>query len=224
MNFLVTGGSSGLGKAIVEQLSTSASNLITYTYYKTPPTNLLPNVSAIHVDFSEHDSYTDFINELNKKEFDVLINNYHVGYTQKHVNKINESDLINSFQNNVAHTINITNQLISHFKAQKKGTIVTILSDYVSAAPPTGLSTYVAEKLYLRAFTQAWHSELSAKNIYSIAVSPKFMNTPFNADLPSFIIEDLENKGQTVKPETVAKLIENVCTEPAKWSGQNIFI
>ena len=186
MNILVTGGSKGIGKELVNYLSENNSDRVFYTYNRTAPVILKSNCEALKVDFENNEDVELLIGKLDKLEIDILINNYHTGYKQGHAHKLKTSELNGGLSSNIFPTIHLTNELITKFRKRKSGTVVTILTSAIDNFP-TGCVQYIAEKRYLSAFVDAWKNENSAFGINSVAIYPEFINTDIHKDLPDFL-------------------------------------
>jgi acetoacetyl-CoA reductase len=206
MNILVTGGSKGIGKELVDFLSENNLHKVFYTYNKTSPSKAKSNCFSIKVDFEKSQDVENFIGKLDELDIDVLINNYHTGYKQGHAHKIHSSDLKNGLASNIYPTINLTNELIAKFRKKKTGTIITILTAAIDNFP-TGCVQYIAEKRYLSAFVDAWKNENSAFGINSVAIYPEFTNTDIHKNLPDFVRNTLNQKNAI---QNVLKEVLNV--------------
>ena len=84
MNIIITGGSSGLGKALVEACAASGKHQVLFTYCRHEDeaqalAGRFANVTAVQVDFSDEASVTHFAEMIAEKPVDVLINNAGVG-------------------------------------------------------------------------------------------------------------------------------------------------
>jgi len=191
MNILLTGGSKGIGKAILLELANNSSNNIYFTYNRTKPTFSLPNCHPIHVDFTQQTELLDFLQIIDSLDIEVLINNYHTGYNLGHAHKIDILQLSNGMASNIYPTIALTNALIPKFRKAKKGKIITILTNYVYQFP-TGTAQYVAEKRYLSSFVDAWNQENKNWGISSIGIFPGLIKTDFHNKLP--ILVDYEKE------------------------------
>ena len=185
MNILITGGSSGLGKNVVEILSHKEKHKIFFTYNKNDNAAIAlkersNNVIPIKLNFCDENDIKSFLNEIPMMDLDVLINNAYVGaLSPTHFHKIEAVDFLNSFQENIIPTIQITQKAIITFKKKRFGKIINILTDYISN-PPIGYSTYVSNKAYLLELSKVWNKEYTHYNITSNCVSPSYMSTKFS--------------------------------------------
>ena len=82
MNILVTGGSSGLGKSIVEKLSSDKKNHVFFTYNNSIENSKnicskYTNVTAIKCDFTNNNELILFVKNLKNLNLNILINNFY---------------------------------------------------------------------------------------------------------------------------------------------------
>ena len=230
MNILVTGGSKGLGSAIVKQLSANVENHVYFTYYKSLDqanqiTKNHKNTSAIYCDFNDADSVKELILLLEKFDIDVLINNATVSYEKNHFHKLNPDVFQDSFKVNILNTVTITQELIKLFRKKKRGKIITILSSATINKPPAGWSEYVASKNYLLSLSRSWATENIRHNISSNCVSPSFMLTDYNSNVDERVIEDIVKTHPLKKlltVEEVALTIEFLTSCSPHINGVNI--
>ena len=223
MTILVTGGSKGLGYKIVKSLSKNKNNYIYTTYNKTFPKYFekLENVKLLKVDFSKN----DFMNRIKLiSNIDVLINNYHSGYIFKHIYRYEGTEILNSFKVNTMPVIDISNYFIKCMKKNKKGIIISILTELTKSKPSLGLGVYTAEKFYIKTVTQHWKKELEAFGINIVNISPKMLNTDFNSQIDARYLDKIKKKGGYSKIEDIVNLICNIIEMPKKYCGQNISI
>lgn len=188
MNILITGGSKGIGRAILTELSKDGENIIYFTYNKTQLRDLPANCHAIKVDFTDFTELNTFLDLFKSINIDVLINNYHTGYNLSHAHKIDIANLSNGMSFNIYPTIVLTNTFVLQFRKAKKGKIITILTHAIHDFP-SGFAQYVAEKRYLSAFVDAWQNENKAFGVSSSAILPGFIPTDIHQSLPEYIKE-----------------------------------
>lgn len=224
MIFLVTGGSSGLGYNIVDFLSKNKNNFIYTTFRNNIPNQFrkLNNVSLIKADF-RHPSSTEKLFEV-VENLDFLINNYHSGYSFKHTSKFNSKEVLKSFSTNIAPLIDINNHFIKKMKKNKRGSIISILSELTEMSPALGFSIYTAEKLYLKTLSDHWSKELFDYNVHSINISPKMLNTKFNSSIDERYLEIIKKNGGFSEIGDVIKKIEKVIFNPSLYNGKNLII
>ena len=206
MNILVTGGSSGLGKSIVEKLCLEKKNRIFFTYNNSFENSKnicsnYPNATAIKCDFTHKSELITFLENLKNLNLSILINNFYSWpkhplmpgtFLTKNFHKIDENVFINEFQNNIIPTILITQEAIKYFRINKYGKIITILSSFLDT-PTIGSSIYVSNKNYLKGLAKVWAVENAKFNITSNTISPSFMLTAQTLKMDEKLIYQFTN-------------------------------
>lgn len=185
---IVTGGVSGLGRAMVESLLSAGAVVTVFDRDVNGLDDLRKQhrmVNCVECDVSDYDQVAATTSRYHD-EFgaaDVLINNAGILYsaplvkisssgTEKHDvamwNKVLAADLSSVFY----MTSCVVEKMIA---TRTKGVIVNIGS--VSAAGNAGASAYSAAKAGVHALTAAWAKELSPLGIRVVAVAPGFIET-----------------------------------------------
>ena len=112
MKVLITGGSSGLGKSILEIISLSHEVYFTYNNSiksANEITDKFKNSFSYKCDFTNEIELKDFLNKVKNIDFDVLINNYYSGnFLGKHFSNTDSSDFLDVYKNNIIPVIDIT--------------------------------------------------------------------------------------------------------------------
>ena len=178
---IVTGGTRGIGAAIVELFQHCNAQIIA-TGTKTQELKKLNQKSKgnktdyFHLDFTSKDSVQDFFGYLGKLEgVDVLINNAGVNKIDSiHEISDNDWDWINKV--NMQGPFLLTREVSKIMRKQGSGKIVNIASIFgiVSKAKRAAYST---TKWGLVGFTKAVALDLVSDNILVNAVSPGFVDT-----------------------------------------------
>jgi 3-oxoacyl-[acyl-carrier protein] reductase len=232
MNILITGGASGLGKAIVEKMAARGSDTIFFTYHSSKESAMAlekqyPNTRSFHLDFRSKESIDSFMTLISELAPDVLINNALNGYKQTHFHKFDPAEWESSFKINIYPVLKITQKFIAISRKRKSGKIITVLTSYLLNKPPVGLSEYVANKAYLFSMSKSWAVENAAFGITSNCISPSFMQTNLTAGTDGRIIENMitEIGGKDLLKEgEVAEAIEFLVNASAHINGSNLII
>ena len=220
MKILITGGSSGLGKSLVEELSKDKKNYVYFTYNNSLKSALKiskanKNTSFFKCDFKVKLELDELIKKIKKIDLDVLINNFYCWpenpllpgtFLNQHFHKIDEKIFIDEFKNNIIPTVKITQEVIKHFRIKKKGRIITTLTSYLES-PTIGSSIYLANKSYLKTLSEVWKIENKKYNITSHYFCPSFMITKHTSKMDERLIDQMINTSKTKKLMTVNRPI-----------------
>ena len=232
MNILITGGSSGLGKAIVERLSEQTEHQILFTFNRheeeaarlvNKATSRLESVKCDFGDLSEVEQLTGRISDFNP---DVLVNNAYVGLPQgKHFHKTETDDFAESFQRNLIPTIRISKACIDVFRKKKFGKIINVLTAALLDLPPVGYAVYACNKAYLQQLSKSWNTEYSKSNITSNCVSPEFMLTNLSGEVDERVVAQLTERHplhRLLTPDEVAETVLYLIHASQQLNGVNI--
>ena len=230
MNIIITGGSSGLGKALVEACAASAGHQVLFTYCRHEDeaqalAGKYANVRAVQVDFTDEASVDQFIQILSNEQVDVLINNAYAGTAQGvHFHKTAPDDFSKAFHDNVMPVIRITQACAQGMRKRKFGKIINIITSYVIDVPPTGFSVYTATKAYIRQLSKSWSKELGRFNITSNCILPDYMQTDFGK-VEDFQLEQMKEAHplkKLLQPEEVAGIIVSLLEASQQLNGVEI--
>ena len=183
LKILITGGSSGIGKATA-QLFTSLGAVVAITGRdKKKLEKVAQEIKAIpiHLDVTKYTTIDAKILDAfhSMGGIDVLINNAGIGSFGV-LSEVKIAHFEQTFSTNVFGLTLITQEVVKFFKAQEKGTIINIGSTAASRGFAGG-SVYSASKFALKGLTQCWMNELRKHNIRVMLVNPSEVPTAFNA-------------------------------------------
>lgn len=223
---IITGASSGLGKAFAFELASKNKNLILVSL---PNENLYQIAHFIEqkykvdtyiyeTDLSQKVSIEAFTEWLLQKnlEVDALINNAGIGGSMAFDQA--DGDLIDLIiQINVRATAMLTKSIISLLLKNEKSYILNV-SSIAAFSPLPYKMVYPATKAFIYSFSMGLNAEFRHKGLRVSVVHPGAM--PTNQD----ILNRIEKQGWlgrigTTKPDFVAK----VAIQKA-WSGQSVIV
>ncbi|MFU8893437.1 MAG: SDR family oxidoreductase [Luteolibacter sp.] len=169
---LVTGASSGIGRAICARLVDEGANVLGVTRR---PSALEEDVSPIEADLSKREDVSNVFRGLGK--IDALVNCAGVAYLSRIIDG-NPADWEEMWRVNVMALTLCCQLSLRHFPAEG-GRIVNISSMSGHRVPPTG-GFYAPTKFAVRAISDSLRLELKAVGlpIQVSCVSPGFVDTP----------------------------------------------
>ena len=223
---LVTGGTRGIGKSLVEAfLSLGANVIFTGQNYLQRP--LSPKETYYQVDFSLKASIDKFIKKIENHDIDVLINNAGINAINP-IAAFRDSDWDEIMSVNLTAPYRITKTVSGSMKARKAGKIVNVSSIYglVGKSQRAG---YCSSKFGIRGLTAATAAELAQYNILVNAVAPGFTLTDLTAEIlgPDGIASISKSVpiGRLAQPDEIAKTIVFLSSDLNTYiSGQTITI
>ena len=209
--FLVTGASSGIGKALCELLLYHGADVLGVTRR---PNALHPDVSPIQADLTSRQDISGIFHKLGK--IDGLINCAGTAYLSRIVDG-NPADWEEMFRVNVLALSMCCQLSLKHFP-KTGGRIVNVSSMSGHRVPPSG-GFYAPTKFAVRAITDSLRSELKSiqSSIQVACVSPGFVDTPL---LDNYFrgredtLSETRAKMKMLKPEDVANCIITILTAP----------
>jgi len=217
MNILVTGGASGLGKAITEAVASSENKnskvYFTYCHSESIAHELehkFSNVKGIYCDYKSKESLQCLTNQMRSMDLGVLINNAFTGMDIKPFHKMEVDAFSQRFKENISPIVAITKEAICLFRKKRKGKIITVLTSFLVNQPPLGCSMYVAEKAYLASLSKSWATENSKFNITSNCISPGFMETSLNSHMDERVVEGLRESLPHKKFVSINEVAESI--------------
>jgi len=195
MNAVVTGGSKGIGKAIVEVFAEEQMNIAICSRsiedlesYKADLNTRFPDIEILifQADLSKKEetiALADFIKSKWEK-INVLVNNAGV-FLPGEVHKEADGILENQIETNLYSAYYFTRALMPVFLEQKEGYIFNICSIASRIAYPNG-GSYSISKFALLGFSKVLREELKDKGIKVSAILPgaTWSNSWAGADLP----------------------------------------
>lgn len=199
---LITGGSSGLGKATAQLLIERGARVAITGRDRNKLKQVAAELGAwaLPYDASKESDIMAMYAEIDRKwgGLDVLINNAGIGFFGP-VDEVSWSDFEIIFRTNVFGAALIGREAARRMKAQNKGNIINIASSAGVRGFKNG-TVYAASKFAVRGMTECWRDELRPFNIRVMLVNPSAVPTAFNVENR----EEKPLKDNMLRPEELA--------------------
>ncbi|XOD68695.1 MAG: 3-oxoacyl-[acyl-carrier-protein] reductase [Flavobacteriales bacterium AspAUS03] len=212
---IITGGTRGIGKAIVEIFAQEGAQVI-FTYIKSTEKaqaieselNPYAKVQGHQADATDAEAVQKLV-EKTLEAFggiNIVVNN--AGITRDNLLlRMTQGDWDKVIQTNLNSVFYLTRAVIKPMMKQRNGSIIN-MSSIVGVSGNAGQANYAASKAGIIGFTQSIAKELGSRNIRCNAIAPGFISTEMNTSLDSKILEGWL-KGIPLKragtPEEIAK-------------------
>lgn len=233
---IVTGSSSGIGRAIALRLAKDGFYIL--AHYGKNQSGALETLTAIEqngghgelVQFDVSDSQSleqkldDILHPSKDIYLEVLINNagVHIDSMAALMSNTQFDDVLRT---NVNGPFYLMRYSVRKMLKQRKGSIVNVASLAGQTGNP-GQINYAASKAALIAMTKTLSFEVGSRNIRVNAVSPGLIETEMISTIPN--IEKMIERvplGRVGKPEDVAGAVSFLCSQDASYiTGHTISI
>ncbi|HET9047190.1 MAG TPA: SDR family NAD(P)-dependent oxidoreductase [Casimicrobiaceae bacterium] len=201
---LVTGGSRGIGRAIVEMFAAAGSD-VTFFYRGNAEAAKdvvaaggSGKVTAEQVDVTDMTACSAAVDRVAERcgRIDVLVNNAGI-IRDNQLAAFNDDDVSAVLDTNVGGVFNVTRAVVPHMIVARAGRIVN-LSSVSASKGGRGQTNYAASKGAIEAFTRALAVELAPRKILVNAVAPGVIDTEMSKDVR-------EMAGDTVKSKILLR-------------------
>lgn len=217
-NILITGGSRGIGKSIVQVLFNSGANVgFTFSSSESAANEIAKNLNsssqkciAYKSDASKLDQCENLVESfLNDFEtIDVLINN--AGITKDNLlMRMSEDDFDKVIEVNLKSVFNMTKACQRVFLKNRKGSIIN-MSSVVGVKGNAGQSNYAASKSGIIGFSKSIAQELGSRSIRCNVIAPGFIKTEMTDNLSDSLV-DSWTENIPLKRAGVSLDVANLC-------------
>ncbi|MDQ0109232.1 NAD(P)-dependent dehydrogenase (short-subunit alcohol dehydrogenase family) [Chitinophaga terrae (ex Kim and Jung 2007)] len=240
---LVTGGTKGIGKAIVSKLADAGATVVVTA--RNQPAEQHAAYTFIAADLSRAEEVTKVANIINEQfgRIDILINNMGANtFPGGGFSTLTDEDWTLALQVNLLSSVRLDRALLPKMLEQESGVIIHVSS--TSSQFPIWESTmaYSAAKSALNTYSKALATEVAGKGVRVITVSPGLNKTEaMTAFLEDYAkqagitVEEMTGKlfqrvggvplGRMAVPEETAELIYFLVTPAASYiTGANLVI
>ncbi|MEH3033557.1 MAG: oxidoreductase [Aeromicrobium erythreum] len=220
---LVTGASSGIGRASAEALR--AAGLVVVGTSRNPA----PGSGLARLDVTDPESVEECVADVvaTHGRIDVLVNNAGVGAVGA-FEEATEDEVAAVFDTNVHGVLRMTRAVLPHMRAAGSGRIVTI-SSVLGLMPAPYLAAYAATKHAVEGFSESLDHEVREHGIRAVLVEPAYTRTGFEeaAARPVGAIADYARQGAVAvevlqramddadDPAVVGAVVVRAATDPS---------
>jgi 3-oxoacyl-[acyl-carrier protein] reductase len=224
---IVTGGSRGLGRAIVQALAREGVKVVfTYVQNKAQADEIAngDNVIALQADVVDFERAKALVKEVKERfgRIDIVVNN--AGITRdKLLALMSEKDWDDVIDTNLKGVFNVSKHAAGVMIRQRSGTILNVTSISGIVGMP-GQANYSSSKAGMIGFTKALAKELAKANITVNALALGFVETDMtavlNAEYRAKIAAEIP-LGRPGKPEEIADVAVFLLSDKARYiTGQ----
>ncbi|MFT4697504.1 MAG: 3-oxoacyl-[acyl-carrier protein] reductase [Flavobacteriaceae bacterium] len=194
---IVTGGSRGIGKGIVEIFAKHGANVaFTYSSSSEAAKVIEEEVSKYGVQVKSYKSDASNFEQAQElaaeivKDFgsiDILVNN--AGITKDNLlMRMQEEDFDKVIEVNLKSVFNMTKAVQRTMLKQRSGSIIN-MSSVVGLKGNAGQSNYAASKAGIIGFTKSMALELGSRNIRNNVIAPGFIETEMTGKLDEATVD-----------------------------------
>lgn len=181
--WLITGCSSGLGRALAEAVLADGDNAVVTARDATSVVDLTErypdSALAVDLDVTDPAQVREAVARGEERfgGIDVLVNNAGYGYRAA-VEEGDDADVARLFATNVFGPVALIKAVLPGMRARRSGTIINVSSIAASVAP-AGSGYYAASKAALEGITLALAKELEPLGVRAVVVEPGGFRTDF---------------------------------------------
>lgn len=225
---LVTGGSRGIGAAIVLELARKGFRVaINYKSDETAANAVAVEARALgaqaivlRADVADPVQVDALFAEIDRQfgQLDVLVCNAGV-LRDTLLGASTAEDFNDVFSVNISGVVNCCRQASRRMVSQRSGAIVN-LSSVAATRPGRGQSNYAASKGAVEAFTRALAVELAPRGIRVNAVAPGVIDTDMTRDIRALAPDEINKRILLKRPgraSEVAAVVGFLCGEEASY-------
>ncbi|MBK8394911.1 MAG: SDR family oxidoreductase [Leptospiraceae bacterium] len=225
-SIIVTGGSGGIGRAIVTSL------LKTYKVYnldKQPPSKVLDEEVFLRADLTSADNINSALFSVKKETLSGLVHCAGFGGPFVDITKVSEDLWDKIFAINIKAAYLLSKEILPEFKKRLYGRIIVIASSQSVVGAKNSVA-YSSSKHALIGFIKSLADEWGEYGITANAISPGYVETAMGiqddkvANHRNLILEKTPSK-RTASPEEIARVVDFLISKESGYiNGANFVV
>lgn len=227
---LVTGGGSGVGVAIAQQLAQAGAQVVVVGRRAEQLQATCDSITSgaparpIVADVAERAQVTALVEQIVSEfgRLDLLINNAGVNTPERRLEQLSDENWDYLMTVNATGAFNMIQAVLPRMRAQGDGLIINISSISGLRASTLAGAAYSASKHALNALSKVVGQEEEQHGIRSTIISPGDINTPLLDKRP--VPVSAEQRAKILQPDDIAAAVLFVATLPAHVSVPELVI
>ena len=230
---LITGGTSGIGRALAEALHAKGNTVIIAGRRQ----QLLDEITAKHsgmvgipLDVTDSNSIQSFAAQVKERfpKLNVLVNNAGIARMEDYTaDEVDITTALSILQTNITSVLQLTAALLPTLKAQPHSTLMVTTSGLAFVSFPPG-PTYSASKAFLHNWLEGLRFQLRKTGVEVLELAPPYVQTELggaqqNADPRAMPLNEFTAEVMQILTENKAEkgeiLVERV--KPMRWAEKN---
>lgn len=232
---LITGGSRGIGKAIVQALAKAGAHVaFTYARSKEAADTLASTIQAefsvkaiaIQADAADAQAASDTVDQVVKElgQLDIVVNN--AGITRDTLlMRMSEEQWDEVITTNLKSVFNYTKAAIRPMMRARKGSIINI-SSVVGLQGNAGQANYAASKAGIVGFSKSIAKELGSRNVRVNVVAPGYIKTDMTDQLDEKVLDAIKAQtplGRAGEVNEIAQPVVFLASDQASYVTGHVF-
>jgi uncharacterized oxidoreductase len=201
----ITGGSSGIGRGLAEELHKLGNQVIISGRRKGLLAETIkanPGMQSVELDVADPASIRAVVKKLiaDYPELNVLINNAGIMQIDDAAGAVDEAVLVPIVTTNLLGPIRMTSALIDHLKKQSTATVINVSSG-LAFTPLAMTAVYCATKAALHSYTLSQRYKLKGSSVTVLELAPPWVQTDLlgsNRDPRAMPLKEFIDEAMTV--------------------------